>query len=130
VARDLLVENLDDGVIVLDRGNRIVDINPAAQRLIGSADPPIGLPAKQVFAAWPDLIERYRNVEQAQAEIRLESALSSDPVFVELTISPLRDRRGRLVGRLMNLHNVTKRRQTEMRLRHCRGPWNKARPPS
>jgi PAS domain S-box-containing protein len=117
VARDLLVESMDDGVIVLDRDNRIVDINPAGQRLIGTAQSPIGQAAATVFAAWPDLVERYRVVEQAQAEIRLDSAVSPEPMFVELHIVPLRNRHGQLLGRLVNLHDVTRRRQTEMRLR-------------
>jgi PAS domain S-box-containing protein len=115
-ARDLLVESMDDGVIVLDRNNRIVDINPAGQRMIGAAASPIGLPAETVFATWPDLIERYRSVEQAQAEIRLDSRIALGPVNVELHISPLRNRRGRLLGRLVNLHDVTAYRHTEMRL--------------
>ena len=117
VARDLLFESMDDGVIVLDRDNRIIDINPAGQRLIGVAKSPIGMPAGTVFAAWPDLIERYRTAEQTQAEIRLDSPISHEPVFVELHISPVRNRRGRLVGRSMTLHDVTRRRHTEMRLR-------------
>ncbi len=117
VARDMLVESMDDGVIVLDRDNRIVDINPAGQRLIGAAASPIGRPAETVFAPWPDLVERYRSVEQAQAEIRLDSRVTLEPVYVELHISSLRNRHGRLLGRLVNLHDVTNRRQTEMRLR-------------
>jgi NtrC-family two-component system sensor histidine kinase KinB len=117
VARDLLVESMDDGVIVLDRDNRIIDINPAGQRLIRAAHTPIGQLADTVFAAWPELVERYRLVEQAQAEIRLDTASSLEPVFVELHISPLRNRRNHLTGRLITLHDVSRRRQTEMRLR-------------
>jgi PAS domain S-box-containing protein len=117
VARDLLVESLDDGVIVLDRDNHIVDINPAGQRLIGAAVSPIGQSAEQVFSAWPDLVAHYRDVEQAHTEIRLDSRISAEPMYIELRISPLRNRRGGLVGRLVTLHDVTKRRETEMRLR-------------
>jgi PAS domain S-box-containing protein len=117
VARDLLVENMDDGVIVLDRDDRIVDVNPAGQRLIGAAASPIGRSVDQLFAAWPDLVEQYRHIEQTHTEIRLDSPASAEPEFVELRISPLRNRRGRLVGRLVTLHEVTKRHQAETRLR-------------
>jgi NtrC-family two-component system sensor histidine kinase KinB len=117
VARDLLIESMDDGVIVLDGHNRIVDINPAGRRFIGTATSPIGMPAATALAAWPDLIEHYRSVEQARTEIRLASANFSEPTFVELNISPLRNRYGRLVGRLVTLHDVTRHRQIEMRLR-------------
>ncbi len=117
VARDLLFESMDDAVFVLDRDNRIIDVNPAGQRLIGVANSPIGMSAETAFAAWPDLIERYRTAEQAQAEIRLDSAITHEPVFFDLHISPVHNRRGRLVGRSVNLHDVTRRRHTEMRLR-------------
>lgn len=117
IARDFLVESMDDGVIVLDQDNRVVDINPAGQRLIGAAVSPIGQAAQTVFAAWPDLIERYRSVEQVEAEIRLTSDAHDEPVYVELKITPLHDGRNRLVGRLINLHDVTRHRQTEIRLR-------------
>ena len=117
VARDLLVENMDDGVIVLDRANRIIDINRAGQQFIGYPTNPIGQPAERVFAAWPELIERYQSIDQAQAELRLEPHLAPEPLYLELRISPLRNRRGRLVGRLLTLRDVTRRRQSEARLR-------------
>jgi PAS domain S-box-containing protein len=118
VARDLLIENMDDGVIVLDRENRIVDMNPAARSFLGVPQTPIGLGGQQVFAHWPELVERYRDTEQAQSEIRLESSTaSSSAEYVELRISPLRDRRGQLIGRLITLHDITLRKQTETQLR-------------
>ena len=117
IARDLLVENMDDGVIVLDRHNRLIDINRAGQKLIGSTTNPIGQLATEVFAAWPELIEQSRSLDQTQVELRLASRLPGDTADVELRISPLRNRRGHLVGRLLTLRDVTRRRQSEARLR-------------
>ena len=37
IARETLIESIDDGVLVLNAGSRIVDLNPAAQRLLGAA---------------------------------------------------------------------------------------------
>ena len=119
VARDLLFESMDDGVIVLDRDNRIVDINPAGQHLIGAtANSPIGMSAETAFAAWPDLIERYRTAEQAQAEIRLDSAISPRAGVCRIAYFA-RCATGVAVwwDDSVTLHDVTRRRQTEMRLR-------------
>ena len=45
VARDAVIESMNDGVIVLDTQNRIVDINPAAARIISCpASEAIGQP--------------------------------------------------------------------------------------
>jgi PAS domain-containing protein len=73
VACDLLIENIDDGVIVLDRDSRVVDMNPAARSFLGVSETPIGLRGEIVFSRWPEFVERYRDAEEAQVEIRLDS---------------------------------------------------------
>jgi len=110
VARELLIENLSDGVMVLDAQNRVVDLNPAAQQMIGSTAA-IGQPAAAVFAARPDLVERFRHVEEAQTEIRIER--EGAPIDIDLRITPLRNRRGQLTGRLITLHDITERKRAE-----------------
>src|SRR5208337_4665962 len=50
VARTVLVERMSDGVIVLDSADRVVDTNPAAQRLLqASGGSPISRPGAEVF---------------------------------------------------------------------------------
>jgi len=56
VARDTVLENMSDGVLILDPEGRIVDLNPAATRLIGHpAVEVIGQPSAQLLPDWPDL---------------------------------------------------------------------------
>ena len=45
--------------------------------------------------------------EQAQAEIRLDSRITPEPVYVELHISPLRNRRGRFPCRAADSRSRT-----------------------
>lgn len=116
VARDTLVESMGDGVLVVDAQNRVVDINPSACRVIGcDAARVIGQQAGDVLAAWPDLVARYRDVVEAQAEISVDSLAGSR--WLDLRISPLYDSRKRLTGRLIVLHDVTARRQAEQVLK-------------
>lgn len=57
IARDTIFENMTDLVVVLDKQDRIVDINPSALRAIEkNPTQVIGKPAEDVFAAWPELI--------------------------------------------------------------------------
>ncbi len=112
VARDALIESISDGVLVLDASNRVVDINPAACRLIGySAARAVGQPARVVLAEWPDLLARYQDTPEAQMEIAPGGARASR--WLELRISPLYDRRQQLTGRLVTLHDITARKQVE-----------------
>ena len=105
IARDALVESMSDGVLVLDDQSRIVDINPAAQQLIGSsAKSAVGQPADVLLAAWPELVSQYSNTLKAQAEICLTQ---EPPRYVELRISPIYNRRGRFTGRLITFRDIT-----------------------
>jgi len=116
VARDVLVENMSDGVLVLDAQNRVVDINRTACRIIGcDAARVIGQQVGVVLAAWPELVARYQDVPEAQAEIAIDSPVGSR--WLNLRISPLYDRRKRLTGRLIVSHDITARRQAEQVLR-------------
>lgn len=110
VARDLLFESMSDGAVVLDLQNRLVDINRAAQQLLDATAAIIGQSASTVLASRPDLIERFRNVFEGQAEITLGER------YLDLRISPVYDRRGRLIGRLVVLRDITPRKQAEEEL--------------
>jgi PAS domain S-box-containing protein len=115
VARGAVVDSMGDGVLVLDVYNRVVDVNPAACRMIGcDVATVVGRPASAILAAWPDLVARYRDVLEAQAEISLDSPAGLR--WLDLRISPLYDRRKRLTGRLVVFHDVTAYRQADQAL--------------
>jgi PAS domain-containing protein len=110
IAHDVLLHGMSDGVVVLDAQNRIVDLNPAAQALIGAQAPaPIGAPAGEVFGAWPDVVARFAEVRQEHTEI----TLGTPPQILDLHISPLLDRRRRFVGRLIVWRDITSLKSTQ-----------------
>lgn len=109
VARGTVLENMDDGVIVIDAHNRLIDINPAARRISNQhADVMIGRPAAEVFADWPELVERYRLVHEAHDELITDEGAGSRSF--DLRISPLHDRHGRLNGRIIVFRDITERK--------------------
>jgi PAS domain S-box-containing protein len=117
VARDTLIEQMSDGVVVLDARNHVVDLNAAARHTLGKRGThAIGMPAAQLFAAWPRLLERYGALTGDVAE---EVTLAEgDGVRVyDLRITTLHDRRGVASGRLIVWHEITARTMAEERLR-------------
>jgi len=118
VARDRVIEGMRDGVVVLDAGNRVVDINPAACQLIGcDSEGAIGMSADEVFSAWPNLVSQYRGVDKAQTEIQIDKG--REPRSIDLRISPLRDRRGAPSGRLIMLSDITARKKVQAELQQA-----------
>jgi PAS domain S-box-containing protein len=113
IARDAVIEGMGDGVIVLDRQNRIVDINPAGQRMLDlELGNVIGMPVDQALTAWSDLVARYQDVRRAHEEITVDRGASR--TWVDLRVSPLSNWHGRWTGRLVVLRDITDRKRVEM----------------
>ncbi len=114
VARDAIIECMSDGVIVLDRQNRFVDLNLAAEHIVGyPTSEIIGQPVDCVLSGQPELVELLRDVTEARVEVVIKKGETQR--YYESHISPLHDRRGRLTGRLIILRDITEHKLIEMR---------------
>jgi diguanylate cyclase (GGDEF)-like protein len=117
VARDALIETMAEGMLVLDEHGRIVDLNPAAQRLLSVPRPPsIGHAAQVEFAAWPDLASALRGSPEGRVEIASNGATGG---YLEVSVTPLPGRRGKFAGRLIVLRDITQRRKAEEELQRA-----------
>lgn len=112
VARDTVIENMGNPVVVLDLQNRVVDLNPAAIRTFGkSRTEIIGRSADKAFTEWESLVKMFTG----ELDIRSDIAVDFDDVtrHYELHISPLRDRRSRIIGRVFVAAEITDRIQLQ-----------------
>ncbi|MGD0004396.1 MAG: histidine kinase N-terminal 7TM domain-containing protein [Anaerolineaceae bacterium] len=112
VAREALVEQLQDGVIVLDTADRVVDLNLAARKLLSEKERPwIGQPARQMFL--PDFDLAALDVSDAPLEVMLSQDL---PRFLEVRLASLFHPSGVRGGKLVILRDITRRKQAEQKL--------------
>ncbi len=115
VARDMVVEEMKEGMVVLDAQARIADINPAAERLLGiAATQAIGRPIAEVLRAWPQVLDRFGGISETVDEITVGAGEAQR--WYEVHISPLKDRRQHAAGRVVTVRNITERKQVEERL--------------
>ena len=116
VARSYLVENMCDGVLVLDERNRILDMNPAMEDLLeNKVSSCVGRNASDVFVEWMEEIDFLEKAIETRVELRA----GRDPSrYLDLSVTPLYDRDHSLNGRLMVFRDITKLKQVEKRLRY------------
>jgi len=115
IARDTIIENINDPVIVLDVENQVVDVNRAAAAGIGS--PPselIGRSLETVFAAWPELAQQFKDVTQTKTQVA--ARVNGRMQYYSLTISPLYDHRKRFIGRVFVSREITEQVRLDRRL--------------
>ena len=113
VARTLVLKTLQDAVVVVDALGRVVDLNPAAQKLIGrSARDAVGRPVATLLD--------YPAAASARSDpgvYEVVSRLGGRDRHLELTVTPLADLRGTAAGRLLLFRDVSDRARLEQELR-------------
>jgi len=115
VARSVLVGRMSDGMMVLDAGGRVVDINPAAEALLRVTTEAVGRPGRNVFSALEYLLPRAMVVgNEYRTDVQLPG---SPPLFLDVVITVIRNAAGALTGRLIVMRDVTHREKLINELR-------------
>lgn len=114
-ARELVVENLETAIIVLDAQNSIVDMNVSALNLLSKTSGDVlGARIEDVFADYPQLLEKYINYESVKDTIRVDG--NGTTQYFDLGIKPIHRKPNKLAGRLVALQNITERKRSENEL--------------
>jgi len=110
VARDTVIELMPEGLMVLDAGGRVTDLNKAAEDLLGVAWSEVsGSPVAEVLHAYPKLLEIARDGGAAHEEISVGN--TNGTRWAQVTFAPLVDRRGFHLGQLILLRDITTQRR-------------------
>ncbi len=115
IARQAVMDNIADLVIVLDLKGNLADFNRAAGQTCGISPAHLGSPATALSQPWAEFFQRYHETSCCISETSLE--INSSAQIFELNISPLRDKQGRSLGRLFLLRDISARKQAEEALR-------------
>lgn len=114
IARDVLVEQMEDAFVVVDAEGNIVDCNHAAKRMLGVGSEQIGRPAGSVLPFWADLVGSrtrggscYTRLQQPDGVVR----------HVSVQLTSVDDNEGTPQGALAMVHDITQRHQAERALR-------------
>lgn len=115
VARETVIENMSDGVIVLDAQDRVVDLNPAIQSIINrkafAANEQTGDP---ILACCYRLLNGLREHGQTHTEIAIGEG--SEQRIYEIQVTPLTDHSQRITGYMFVTREMTERKRAEQEL--------------
>lgn len=115
VARDILVEGMEQAVAVLDPECRVVDVNPAMVALLGrgGSREVVGLPMDEALGPYATAPRPGHVARQTVEDVGSERTY-------DCFTSPIRDHRGRLRGWTLVCHDVTVREEEAEALKRAR----------
>jgi len=117
VARGRLIENMSDGVLVVDGMGRIVDINPAMKSFLD--DEPaalIGRNISEVLNLWSHDVDQLLEGFETRTELKFRGKPTR---YLDLRITPLYNDDNVMNGRLIVFRDVTDRKIVEQNLRRA-----------
>ena len=117
VARETVMRHLGDPVLVLDPRQRVLQVNPAAAKLLELEDPDdgIGRTATELFHDQRDLVKALGG--DAFVEHDLTWTRTEVERHLRAQVTPLRDNRGRHTGHLVRLQDIGRQVLAERTLR-------------
>jgi PAS domain S-box-containing protein len=112
VARNQVVDNMEDGVIVMDNQNLILDYNRAAKKIIRHLDSNvIGTPANRILPEFSEWTKHVGDDGKFQTEITIDGMYGQS--HYELCLTSLQDRNKNPTGKVITFHDITERKKSE-----------------
>jgi diguanylate cyclase (GGDEF)-like protein/PAS domain S-box-containing protein len=115
LARDVIIDNMSEGVIVLDSKDRIYNINATALNMLGlNQRSAKHKTLNDIIAIWPGISDTFRVPHDFETEVRING---DAPKTLNIRTTNLKAKDGRSSGRMVVWRDVTQYRQVESTLR-------------
>src|SRR4029453_143505 len=117
-----IVENTDDAVIGRDLDGFVTSWNAAAEKLYGyKAEEMVGQPVSILIPSdrpneEPEILARLKQGERIDHYETVRKAKNGRLIEVSLTVSPIRDAKGKVIGYSKIARDITDRRRAEAKL--------------
>ena len=127
-----IVESSDDAIISKDLNGIIRSWNKGAERIFGyTADEIVGKPVTTLAVPErveeiPNILDRIRRGERVDHYITKRQTKDGRVLTISLTVSPIRDSTGRIIGASKVARDITEREQVEQMLRAANNALRRA----
>ena len=115
IAREMIFENISDSVIVLDREDRIIDLNPASRLTFNiTPDEKLGKKFSEVFPDFSSLLEKSVLLKEFREEVGIPH--ESPIEYFTVQINHMRSKRGDDLGKVVVLRNSSEQKFARLEL--------------
>jgi len=116
IAREVIIENLYDGVFLVNKDNKIIDINEAAHRLLSLSNSDIGKSVDTALYDSPEILEYLKMEKNLEKTVR-KTGIRDNKLFLELRITHLLDKKKERTGTIIIVRDITSEKIAERKLK-------------
>jgi PAS domain S-box-containing protein len=113
ITRRAIIDSIGDAIMVVDGENCIVEMNPAAERLVGK-------PISQVISkSLEEILPELGSIQPGKINYSIEVTLNREGTtrIYDQHVSIIQDWQGHTAGRSIDLHDITDRKLAEEQIR-------------
>ncbi len=117
IAKESVLKSVEDGVLILSPENRIIDLNPAAEKIFNTTVKDItGKNASKLF---PDMdIDKILNKNHFRSIKEIQIKRKRTTYYYDLSISNIEDIHNSLIGKTIVTRNITDRVRSEEKIKY------------
>jgi len=116
IAREVIVENLCDGVLLINKDSKIIDINEAAYKLLSLNNSDIGKSINSALSDCSEILE-YLKKEKSLKKTARVVGINNNKLFLELRITHLLDKEKKRLGAIIIVRDITGEKIAEKELK-------------
>lgn len=120
IARDIMFEDMSDGIVALNALNRIVDVNPAIEKITGYTSVNlIGQKLTDIIQPSSFNLANYLG-DQEKLQIEIVLGEKEKKCHYALAVCPIHNRKRNVVGRVVIFREISKQKYAEMALQESK----------
>lgn len=114
IARDIVFTNMEDGIVVLNDKERVVDYNQAMLEIVPALHrKAIGMEISEVFSYYPELIPIIKGGREQDQQF-LQNGVTR---YYHIHFAPIRNKQQERIGTILSFTNMTERVVMEEKLK-------------
>jgi PAS domain S-box-containing protein len=115
IARSTVVDNMEEGYIVLSTDDAIVDVNEKATEMLDiDKEVVIGEQIQTVYEDYPMVLDRFSQESEMRDQISID--IDGERRYYDVDISPIYDQRDKFTGRAVLIRDITEKERRQRQL--------------